>query len=301
MLVADAARTSDNCQPTINSPTIVTKVSEMRPSICRLERTVHCLVPMLGKPRRLRLTRSVVAVSAMHFLSAFAAAGDAQSSSKELPHAKPQTVGMSADRLALVKPALQQFVDDKKVPGAIAVVARRGKVVLFEAVGWRDIQATQPMEKDSILRFYSMTKPITSVGIMMLVEDGKLRLDDAVSRYVPEFTQLRVFVAKTGSEVQLEKSEREMTIRDLLRHTSGLTYGFFGDTHVDQEYRAAQVLGRSDTLQATIGKLGRLPTAVPTRFAVHLQCLHRCARPRDRTRLGQTARRVLCRAYIQTA
>ena len=177
----------------------------------------------------------------------------------ELPTVKPEDVGMSSEKLALVKPALQKFVDDKEVPGAIVVAARHGKVVLFESVGWRDIEAEKRMQKDSILRFYSMTKPITSASIMMLVEEGKIGLDDPVSKHVPEFDGLKVFVEKDGEELKREDTKREMSIRDLLRHTSGLTYGFFGNSSVDQEYRAARVLARTDTLENTIAKLSKLP------------------------------------------
>ena len=141
----------------------------------------------------------------------------------ELPTVKPEDVGMSSEKLALVKPALQKFVDDKEVPGAIVVAARHGKVVLFESVGWRDIEAEKRMQKDSILRFYSMTKPITSASIMMLVEEGKIGLDDPVSKHVPEFDGLKVFVEKDGEELKREDTKREMSIRDLLRHTSGFT------------------------------------------------------------------------------
>lgn len=166
---------------------------------------------------------------------------------------------MSSEKLARVAPALQSFVDAQKIPGAIVIVARRGKVVLHESVGWRDIEAKKPMERDSIVRFFSMTKPITSVATMMLVEEGKLGLDDPVSRHVPEFTQLKVFVKPTDVGPAVEDPRREMTIRDLLRHTSGLTYGFFGNSPIDKQYLGARLLARTDTLQQTVEKLGRIP------------------------------------------
>ena len=139
----------------------------------------------------------------------------------ELPTAKPEDVGMSSAKLALVKPTLQKFVDEGKVAGAVAIAARHGKVVLFDAVGWQDIEANRPMARDSIFRFYSMTKPLTSVSIMMLVEEGKVGLDDAVSKHVPELGGVNVFVKKDGDDLQTAELTRAPTVRDLLRHTSG--------------------------------------------------------------------------------
>ena len=119
---------------------------------------------------------------------------------QELMRANPVEVGMSAEKIAKIVPVLQQFVDDRKIAGAIVIVARKGRVVLFDSVGWRDLEADQPMEKDSILRFYSMTKPVTSVATMMLVEEGKLGLDDPVSRYVPELAGVQVFEKLVAGE-----------------------------------------------------------------------------------------------------
>lgn len=177
----------------------------------------------------------------------------------ELPTVAPEAVGMSADKLALIKPKLQQFVDDGKVAGAIAVAARHGKVMLCEVCGVKDTQTQEPMQKDSILRFYSMTKPITSVAIMMLVEEGKIKLDDPVAKHVPEFGQLEVFVRNGDDGIQTEALKRAPTIRDLLRHTAGLTYGFFGNSPVDQKYVSVGVLGPQDDLSTTIAKLGGIP------------------------------------------
>jgi CubicO group peptidase (beta-lactamase class C family) len=177
----------------------------------------------------------------------------------EMETASPVAVGMSTEKLAKVVPALQEFVDDQKVAGAIVIIARHGRIVLHDRVGWSDFESGKPMEKDSILRFYSMTKAITSVAIMMLVEEGKIGLDDPVSKYVPELAGVKVFDEEVDDELKLVDAERAMTIRDLLRHTSGLTYGFFGNTPVDQAYGRASVLAGTDTLQDTIDKLGKLP------------------------------------------
>jgi CubicO group peptidase (beta-lactamase class C family) len=177
----------------------------------------------------------------------------------EMPLAKPETMGMSSEKLALVVPAMQKFVDDQKVAGATTIVARKGKIVFFESVGNQNIEVAQPMNRDTIVRIYSMSKPITSVAVMMLVEDGKLGLDDPVAKHLPDLKDVKVFVGVKDGALQLEEPKRPPTIRDLLRHTSGLTYGFFGDTEVDQRYRAADVLNRSSTLADMAKKLGGLP------------------------------------------
>jgi len=169
---------------------------------------------------------------------------------------RPEDVGLNSSVLARVKPTLQQFVDDGKVAGAVAVVARRQKVVLHEAVGWRDIEGQKPMQRDTLFRIYSMTKPITSVAVMMLVERGRIDLDAPVERYLPELRE-RDVLSPRGTK--LEPARRKITTRDLLRHTSGLTYGFFGDTEVDKQYLAANVLSRNASLAEMMVKLQRLP------------------------------------------
>jgi CubicO group peptidase (beta-lactamase class C family) len=178
----------------------------------------------------------------------------------ELPISSPEDVGMSPEKLARVKPAVQALVDTEKIAGASVIVARKGKVVLFETFGMMDIKAKKPMEKDTIFRFYSMTKPITSVAAMMLYEEGKLNLDDPVSKYVPEFKGLKVY-DESGKHIE---QEREMSIRDLLRHTSGLTYGFFGNTPVDKMYMAKGVFDWDSSLQDMIEKLSEIPLLYQT-------------------------------------
>ena len=170
-----------------------------------------------------------------------------------LPTAKPESVGMSSEVLARIRPELQKYVDAGRVPGAIVAVARKGKLVLFDAVGQRDIQTGAPMQKNSVLRFYSMTKAITSVGVMMLVEEGKVKLDEPAHSYLPELKGMQV---SEGDGVR--PASRPFTVRDLLRHTSGLTYGIFGSTPVDQAYVQADVLGSRDLNDMT-KRLGKLP------------------------------------------
>ncbi len=179
----------------------------------------------------------------------------------ELPTATPEEVGLSSETLATIRPTMQKLVDDQQVAGVITMIARRGKVVHFESVGMQNIDAGIPMQPDTICRFYSMTKPIASTAIMMLAERGKLDLDDPASKYVPQFRGLKVETGNSDSHVglQTEAAKRDITVRDLLRHTAGLTYGYFGDTVVDRMYREVEILDRQDSLQQTIDKLAGIP------------------------------------------
>ena len=178
---------------------------------------------------------------------------------RELPVASPRDVGMSAEKLAGVKPAVQALVDDEKIAGASVVIARKGRIVFSETFGMVDIEAQKTMQADTIFRFYSMSKPITSVAAMMLYEEGKLKLDDPVSEYIPEFKGLKVYADSGGHESPV----RPMSVRDLLRHTSGLTYGYFGDTPVDRMYRARNVLDRDGSLDEMAAKLSEIPLLYP--------------------------------------
>jgi len=174
---------------------------------------------------------------------------------KQIPTTSPEDVGMSQEKLARVIPAVQALVDTEKIAGASVIVARKGEIVLFETFGMMDIDSKKSTEKDTIFRFYSMTKPVTSVAVMMLYEEGKVNLDDSVSKYIPEFKGLKVY-DESGKHIE---QEREMSIRDLLRHTSGLTYGFFGNTPVDKMYRARSVFDWDSSLQDMIEKLSEIP------------------------------------------
>lgn len=166
-----------------------------------------------------------------------------------------QDVGMSPEKLGQVSTAVQGLVDEEKIAGASVLVARKGKVVFFETFGMMDKEAGKPVGEDTIFRFYSMTKPVTSVAVMMLYEQGKIKLDEPVSKYIDSFKDLKVY-DESGTPVE---PTREMTVRDLLRHTSGLTYGFFGNTVVDKIYRETGVLDRETTLNDMAEKLGEIP------------------------------------------
>src|SRR5262245_47373785 len=146
-----------------------------------------------------------------------------------LPSAPPEQVGLSTERLNRVGDALKAEIAKGKLPGAVALVARKGRVVYFEGFGVQDPATGTPMSKNAIFRIYSMTKPLVSVAAVMLMEDGRLVLTDPVSRHLPELAKLPVSVSKVDpfgkATYQLVPAEREMTVQDLLRHTAGLVYG----------------------------------------------------------------------------
>jgi CubicO group peptidase (beta-lactamase class C family) len=174
--------------------------------------------------------------------------------------AAPEEVGMSSTRLRNVARLVQSYVDDRKLPGAISLVARHGRVVHFETYGNMDDERHKPMQADAIFRFYSMTKPIASVGLMMLYEEGRFQLEDPASKFIPEFEGLKVFDGGTADSYRVRDPAREMTVRDLLMHTSGLV-ARTTDSPIGDLYRRAGFAGADSagTLADMIGKLGRLP------------------------------------------
>jgi CubicO group peptidase (beta-lactamase class C family) len=174
----------------------------------------------------------------------------------------PESVGLNSEQLNRVGEHLRgRYVDTGKIPGSLALVARHGKVCYLDVAGQRDVERGEPMTADTIFRIYSMTKPITSVAIMTLFEKGLLSLTDPVHRYIPSWRNLQV---RTGGSLPLfttEACNRPMTIRDLLMHTSGLTYDFMNQTNVDYAYRKLQVGNPAPgyTLQKMIDDLAQLP------------------------------------------
>jgi len=172
----------------------------------------------------------------------------------KLPAAKPEKVGMSTERLNRIKPLMQRYINENKLPGLITMVARRGKVVHFEKYGL--MAADKPMQLNAIFRIASMTKPVTSVAVMMLYEEGCFQLDDPVSDYIPEFKNLKVFSSIDKNGINTVYPIRPMTIRDLLTHTSGLT-GVGADTPVDSIYSTANL--SEGTLKDMIQKLSEIP------------------------------------------
>ena len=175
-----------------------------------------------------------------------------------LPTALPEDIGLSSARLDRLTQLMQDEVAHGRVPGAVALIARRGKIGYFECYGYCDPVKGTPMSKDAIFRIYSMTKPIVTVAAMMLFEQGRILLGDPVSKYLPEFGNLQVAVAR-GDQIDLVPATRPVTIQDLLRHTSGLTYEFRGNGPVHKMYTAAKIYSRDRTAAEHVAVLGQLP------------------------------------------
>jgi CubicO group peptidase (beta-lactamase class C family) len=200
-----------------------------------------------------------------------------------VPTGKPEDVGLSSDRLQRIGHVVQDYIDSGQITGAVSVVARRGRIAYFEAQGLMDVESKTPMRKDAIFRMASMSKPVTGVAILMLMEEGKVRLTDPVSRFIPEFKGIKVAVAKSSSpgaappdapgggaaaagrggrgrgappvEIDLVPADREITIRDLLTHTSGLESSGVGNRE------AARLAPRNstDTLATYVPRLAAGP------------------------------------------
>ena len=172
---------------------------------------------------------------------------------------KPETVGFSSERLERLHALMQEAVDKKMQAGIVTILARHGKVVDYRTYGERDIASHAPMTKDTIFRDYSMTKPVTAVAMMILYEEGKWLPSDPISKYIPEFAHLKVYKGADGSGTQiLVEPEHAPTMRELMTHTAGFTYGFFGDSPVDGIYREQKVL-QSANLHEMVEKLGKIP------------------------------------------
>jgi CubicO group peptidase (beta-lactamase class C family) len=185
---------------------------------------------------------------------------------QSLPSAKPEQVGLSSERLQRITDTLKADVEKRIIPGAVVLVARHGKVAFFETVGVLDPATKTPMSKDAIFRIYSMSKPITSVAAMTLWEDGKFNLSEPVSKYIPQLGGLKVGVEKpdpSGGKPTLElvPTKRDMSIQDLFRHTSGLTYGFFGNTQVKKMYVDGKVWNDYPSSAELVDRLAKLPLA----------------------------------------
>src|SRR5467141_3181783 len=179
--------------------------------------------------------------------------------------AEPQlsvAAGLSRAKLERVGDYVRNEIATGKIPGAVILVQQHGHPVYFESFGVRDVASQLPMTADSIFRLYSMSKPVTSVAAMMLVEDGKLRLDDPVSKYIPDFADVKVGVERRGEPaLALEPLNRPITIEDLLRHTSGLTYGFYGDGAVRKLYANSDLFEGDFDNAEFAERIAKLPLA----------------------------------------
>lgn len=186
---------------------------------------------------------------------------------QDLPKvSRPEEAGFASDRLNRVTQFFQSEVDKGAIPGAVVVVGRNGKIVYRQAVGYQDREKKLPMKVDSVFRIFSMTKPVTTVAVMMLAEEGKIDVMAPVAQYLPEFKDVKVGVEKMDpaggkTYLALEPPARPMTVQDLLRHTSGFVYGPFGNTLVHQEYNKANLFDPGQTLAEFVTKLSKLPLA----------------------------------------
>ncbi|MBO74817.1 MAG: serine hydrolase [Flavobacteriales bacterium] len=180
----------------------------------------------------------------------------------KLKLARPASVDMSAERLERLGQGMRRLIDDKKIPGAVTLIARRGKVVHFEAHGLRNVEAGSPMEKDTIFRLYSQSKLITGAAVMMLFEEGHFLLTDPVSKYLPEFADMQVYVGQEDGEIVTEPAN-PITIQHLLTHTSGLTYNFFVRTPVGKMYAENGITGGPTTRFANLKEWSEALSKMP--------------------------------------
>ncbi|SDT55268.1 serine hydrolase domain-containing protein [Bradyrhizobium canariense] len=179
-----------------------------------------------------------------------------------LPRAKPEDVGMSSERLARIETTLKADIEAGRIPGAVIAIARHGKLVMLNAYGWRDKAAGVAMTTDTIFNIASMTKPMTTVGALMLYEQGKILIDDPLSKYFPKFANMRVAARDANGEPTAETvpANRQITIQDLMRHTSGIVYGGRGTTLVHKMYPAGSGDASHDYDGAAfLDKLASLP------------------------------------------
>ena len=173
---------------------------------------------------------------------------------QSLPFRSPAETGMDASQLRRIEQEVGEAMDAKELAGAVTLVLHHGNIVHLEAHGWQNLEGHIPMQADTVFRIYSMTKPIIATAVMMLVEAGHLDLDLPVASYLPELKGLMVF-DKRGNR----PPQRPPTLRDLLRHTAGMTYGYFGNTPVDEQYRQARILDRDQDSKTFLNKVAGLP------------------------------------------
>jgi CubicO group peptidase (beta-lactamase class C family) len=182
-----------------------------------------------------------------------------------LPAAKsPEEVGLSAERLKRIEAVSQAHVDAGTLPGVHMLVARKGKIAWQVRLGYRDREVKDAMPADGLFRIYSMTKPVTSVAAMMLVEEGRLQISDPVAKYLPEMAEMKVGTEEPAAAegkplLNLTPPARQMTVQDLLRHTSGLTYEVFGNSLVHQAYKEAKIPNRAWTNAQFVSALSKMP------------------------------------------
>jgi len=191
--------------------------------------------------------------------------GSLVAAGQTLPTAKPEEVGLSSSRLARLTEVLKDNIAKGEIPGAVLLVARNGRIAYFESLGQLDPQAKTPMRKDAIFRIYSMSKPITTVAAMMLFEDAAFTLADPIGKYLPSLAKMQVAIDNKPdseddpSKLTLVPAAKPISVHDLLRHTSGLTYGFFGTTPVKKLYAQAKLGDPAQTNEEFVERIAKLP------------------------------------------
>jgi CubicO group peptidase (beta-lactamase class C family) len=179
---------------------------------------------------------------------------------RDLAPAPAESVGLSSERVRRIEANMKRLVDEKQVAGLVTLLERHGKVLHFNAVGVQDVRKSDPLQKDSIFRIYSMSKPVTGLAMMMLHEEGKWRLDDPISRHIPELARLKVFVGKNDDGTpKLEDAKRPMTMRELMTHTGGLGYVLNPNNPVDKMIIDGNILNSAAPLKAMIDGLAKTP------------------------------------------
>ncbi len=211
------------------------------------------------KDNRSRVLTCTFAIIALLAIAFPCAAQPAPRHTLDMTVVKPETVGFSAERLERLHERMKKVIDDKELSGMVTILARHGKVVDYWNYGQRDVASGAPMSKDSIFRDFSMTKPVTGVAMMILYEQGKWLPSDPISKYIPEFAHLKVY-SGTGADGKmiLVDPEHAPTVGELMTHTAGFTYGYFGDTPVDKMYREARIFD-AKSLKEFIDKLVDIP------------------------------------------
>ena len=178
---------------------------------------------------------------------------------------RPAEAGLSPAGLARIGAYIKNEIATNKIPGAVVMIQRRGQLAYYETFGVRDPATKAPMTADTIFRIYSMSKPVTTVAAMMLVEEGKLQLDEPVAKFIPAFKDVKVGVEKKGDDgkmtLDLVPSRRPMTVQDLMRHTSGITYGFFGEGLVKKAYVDAKIFSEDVDNAGFADRIAKLPLA----------------------------------------
>ena len=171
----------------------------------------------------------------------------------------PKSAGFSSEKLNLLSARMRGYIDDGKLAGALTMLARRNEVFHLETHGVQDLESGVAVDEDTIFRQYSMTKQITSVAVMMLYEEGHFSLDDPVGKFIPDFANMQVFDGLGETGMRLVDQEQPITIRHLLTHTSGLSYGLQKDTPIDAMYHEARIADADSTLKEVMERLGNIP------------------------------------------